>query len=34
MDNNVEWKEYIDYIAKKITEGIGVLIKAREVFDI
>ena len=33
IDNKLKWKEHIDYISKKIAKGIGVIIKARKVFD-
>ena len=33
IDNKLKWKDHIDYISKKIAKGIGVIIKARKVFD-
>ena len=33
IDNKLKWKEHIDYISKKIAKGIGVIVKARKVFD-
>ena len=33
IDNKLKWKDHIDYISKKIANGIGVIIKARKVFD-
>ena len=33
IDNILKWKYHIDYISKKIAKGIGVIIKARKVFD-
>ena len=33
IDNKPKWKDHIDYISKKIAKGIGVIIKARKVFD-
>ena len=33
IDNKLKWKDHIHYISKKIAKGIGVIIKARKVFD-
>ena len=33
IDYKLKWKEHIDYISKKIAKGIGVIVKARKVFD-
>ena len=33
IDNKLKWKEHIDFISKIIAKGIGVIIKARKVFD-
>ena len=33
IDNKLKWKEHTGYISKKIAKGIGVIIKARKVFD-
>ena len=33
IDNKLKWKDHIGYISKKSAKGIGVIIKAREVFD-
>ena len=33
IDNKLKWKEHIDYINGKIAKDIGVMIKARNVFD-
>ena len=33
IDNKLKWKEHIDYISKKIANGIGVIVKARKIFD-
>ena len=33
IDNKLKWKKHIYYISKKIAKGIGVIVKARKVFD-
>ena len=33
IDNKLKWKEHIYYISKKIAKCIGVIVKARKVFD-
>ena len=33
IDNKLKWKEHIGYIRKKMAKGIGVIVKARKVFD-
>ena len=33
IDNKLKWKEHIGCISQKIAKGIGVIIKARKVFD-
>ena len=33
IGNKLKWKDLIDYISKKIAKDIGVIIKARKVFD-
>ena len=33
IDNKLKWKDHIDNISNKIAKGIGVIIKARKVFD-
>lgn len=33
IDNKLNWSRHIDYIANKISKGIGIILKARKVFD-
>ena len=33
IDNKLKWKEHIDYISKKIAKGIGVIVKARKLWQ-
>ena len=33
IDNNLNWKLHITYISKKVAKGIGVILKARKVFN-
>ena len=33
IDNKLSWKPYIRYICTKVAKGIGVILKARKVFD-
>ena len=33
IDNNLKWSAHIQYISRKISESIGVMVKARKVFE-
>ena len=33
IDNNLNWKPHITYISKKVAKGIGIILKARKVFN-
>ena len=33
IDNNLNWKSHITYISKKVAKGIGIILKARKVFN-
>ena len=33
IDSNLTWKPHIDYISKKIAKNVGIIIKARKIFD-
>ena len=33
IDNNLQWSAHIQYISRKISKGIGVIVKARKVFE-
>ena len=33
IDNNLKWSAHIQYISRKISKGIGVMVKARKVFE-
>ena len=33
IDSNLTWKPHIDYISKKIAKNIGIVIKARHIFE-
>ena len=33
IDNNLKWVAHIHYISRQISKGIGVIVKARKVFE-
>ena len=33
IDSHLTWKPHIDYVSKKIAKNIGIIIKARKIFD-